>query len=275
MRFLSGRAHVLTHTFYNDETPAVVASVAVSVLDESGTVVFTGAASATGTQWSVSVPAKPEGKYTVTWTATGYVDRSSFEVVGGFIFDLPELRGFDADLNPDKYTTAQLKAARERTEVEFEKITGRSFTPRTKTVKITYDGSAVAWLQTFDVRSLNSVTVGGVAESDLSDWHVDTGGFLTVPDTVDEDALLEVNVSYGFVPTPEDIHGAALVRARSHLTKPNSGIPDRATSYVADSGGQFVLATAGLRGWETGIPEVDAVIKRYRYDVLNAAVGVA
>jgi hypothetical protein len=44
---------------------------------------------------------------------------------------------------------------------------------------------------------------------------------------------------------------------------------------VAAEGGNFTLATAGRNGWETGIPEVDAVLKRYKFGIFYDVFGVA
>jgi hypothetical protein len=283
VRYPTGRNIVLSHTFYDDETPVTPASVSYAVTDADGTEVDTGSATPDGDAFTATVDAQDEGVYTVTWSATNYTDVTTFEVVGGFIFDLPELRALDPDLTIAKFPTARAKQIRERVEAEFERIVGRSFTPRTKTIETTYDGTGSVWLQVFDVRSVVSVKVDGDAATDLTEFPLDASGFLTVPETftsasgsgsVADDAALSVRVAYGFPAVPDDVKGAALLRARGLLASDVSAIPDRATSFVADNGGQFVLATAGLRGWETGVPEVDAVIKRYRYDVLHSAVTI-
>jgi hypothetical protein len=62
---------------------------------------------------------------------------------------------------------------------------------------------------------------------------------------------------------------------RSLLTAQRSGIPDRATAFVAAEGGNFTLATPGRNGYETGIPEVDATLKRWKFSVFYDVLGTA
>jgi hypothetical protein len=77
------------------------------------------------------------------------------------------------------------------------------------------------------------------------------------------DGSLTVTYEYGFTAVPEDVKRAAMLRGRTVLYDRDSGIPDRAMSFNVD-GAQYALATAGRSGFETGIPEVDAILGRYR-----------
>ena len=276
MRFLSGRGVKLTHTFLDDESPLTVPAVSVTVRDSTGQTVYTGDATNSGDAWSVALPAQPEGVYTVDWVAAGLaVDRDGFEVVGGFLFTLPEARQSDMDLaDTGRFPTAELKHYREVVEDEFERITARSFVPRTARVEVEGDGTPILYLGYFDVAELKAVSGPSGAE-DVSGWGVDSTGFLRAPYDLPEGARDTVAFRYGFGQVPEDAKRAGLLRLRSFLTAERSGIPDRATAFVAAEGGNFTLATAGRNGWETGLPEVDAVLKRYKYGIFYDVFGVS
>ena len=276
MRFLSGRGVKLTHTFLDDESPLTVPAVSVTVRDSTGQTVYTGDATNSGDAWSVALPAQPEGVYTVEWVAAGLaVDRDGFEVVGGFLFTLPEARQSDMDLaDTGRFPTAELKHYREVVEDEFERITARSFVPRTARVEVEGDGTPILYLGYFDVAELKAVSGPSGAE-DVSGWGVDSTGFLRAPYDLPEGARYTVAFRYGFGQVPEDAKRAGLLRLRSFLTAERSGIPDRATAFVAAEGGNFTLATAGRNGWETGLPEVDAVLKRYKYGIFYDVFGVS
>ena len=276
MRFLSGRGVKLTHTFLDDESPLTVPAVSVTVRDSTGQTVYTGDATNSGDAWSVALPAQPEGVYTVDWVAAGLaVDRDGFEVVGGFLFTLPEARQSDMDLaDTGRFPTAELKHYREVVEDEFERITARSFVPRTARVEVEGDGTPILYLGYFDVAELKAVSGPSGAE-DVSGWGVDSTGFLRAPYDLPEGARYTVAFRYGFGQVPEDAKRAGLLRLRSFLTAERSGIPDRATAFVAAEGGNFTLATAGRNGWDTGLPEVDAVLKRYKYGIFYDVFGVS
>jgi hypothetical protein len=276
VRFLSGRAVTLRHTFLDDETPMVVPAVSVTVRDASGATVYTGDATSSGTEWSATLPARPEGVYTVSWVAgTSATDADSFEVVGGFLFTIPEARGSDMDLaDATRFPTGEVKHYREVVEDEFERITGRSFVPRTARVEVEADDTATLFLGYFDVSALVAIE-GPSGAVDMAGWAVDPAGFVRAPYDLADGDRYTVTFRYGHGQAPEDVKRAGLLRLRSLLTAERSGIPDRATAFVAAEGGNFTLATAGRNGYETGIPEVDATLTRYKYRIFYDVLGAS
>jgi hypothetical protein len=76
-----------------------------------------------------------------------------------------------------------------------------------------------------------------------------------------------ISYEHGYSEPPARIRQAALLWAKSVLVK--GPIDDRTTSFSNDEG-TFSLATPGMRGSWTGIPEVDATIQQYS---LTAAVA--
>jgi hypothetical protein len=254
----------------------VVPAVLVTVRSMTGETVYTGSATSSGDEWSTTVPALPQGVYTVSWVAgTTATDVTRFEVVGGFLFTIPEARGSDVDLaDKDRFPTAEVRHYREVVEDEFEVITGRSFVPRVTRVEVEADGTRSLYLGYLDVATVTAID-GPSGAVDVSGWGVDALGFLRAPYELPDGDRYTVTFTYGFVQVPEDVRRAGLLRLRSFLTAERSGIPDRATSFVAAEGGNFTLATAGRNGSETGLPEVDATLKRYRFGIFYDVFGVS
>jgi hypothetical protein len=276
VRFLSGRAISLTHTFLDDETVLVPSAVAVTVQDASGATVFTGAAVNTAGTWGVSVPVKPLGAYTVTWDGgSTAVDSTAFEVVGSFLFTVPDARGSDMDLaDATRFPAGDIRHYREVVEDEFQTITGRSFTRRVRRFEFSGDGSQTVIVPLFDVTAVTAVSDGSNALG-VTGWVLSPSGVLQAPYEFTEGVTYTLTLEYGVPFPPDDIKRAGLLRLRSLLTAERSGIPDRATAFVASEGGNFTLAVAGRNGYETGIPDVDAILNRYKYRIVNDVFGVA
>lgn len=275
-RYLTGRAFTLSHNFDEDEgTPLVIASVTVTVKNSAGTTVSTGAATNSAGTWSYTVPAQPQGPLTVTWATNGGLatDTTYEEVVGAVTFTVKEFRGSDIDLSSTaRFTPEDIRLYRDMAEAEFEKITGRSFTPRTKTVTVEYRGDNQLLTGVWDIAAVDAA-VGPSGALDMTDWTVDPLGVIEGVSGLSEGDLVTLTVDYGFRAVPADVKHAAILRTKTLIVRENSGIPDRATSFIAAEGGTFTLATPGLRGSETGVPEVDAILGRYRYRLLQDLVG--
>lgn len=275
MRFLSGRAVALSRVFYDDDDVLSVPSVSVTVWPEaSSSPVYTGEATQHGDEWRVGAGTLPIGVYRAEWDAGDFVETDYFEVTGAVLFTVKQARDSDSDLTPTKFSGADIRRCRDEVEAEFEQITGRSFTPRSRTVTVYGDGSSSVVLGVFDVIALTALTVDGEGESELSDWEITPSGILEGPCSIRDGAKVVATVTYGFKSPPPDVRRAGLIRLRSLVTQPNSRMQDRAVSMITPEGEQYTLATAGRGGSETGIPDVDAVLKRYRYDLLMSTVGV-
>lgn len=275
MRYLTGRPIQLTHEFLDDDDPMILTAVAVTVTPVgSDTASFTGAASETDDVWSVTVPALSKGVYDVEWNGDtdDVVDTSSFEVVGSVLFTIPEARAADADLaDTAAFPAAKIRQYRDAVEVEFERITGRSFTARRGRFEtLTLDQLAYLMsLDVTDVTAVQAITVDGETV-DVDDWTFGPGGVLLASSAPVYGATVTVTVDYGFSVVPDDVKRAGIIRVRSLLAAESSGIPDRATSFTDVGDNRYNLATAGKFGSETGIPEVDAILARYTSSVAVA-----
>lgn len=266
MRFLSGRAVTLTHTFLDDEDALTPEDVTVTVT-RVGAVepVSEGPATAAGTVYTYPAGLLPEGVYTVRFSSSEAVDTLTVEVVAGFLFTIPEVRNSDDDLSATRYPAEKVRRAREVVEVEFQRIIGRSFTGRTLYVAASDLGTLGDLLPVRDVRSLVALgTPGGPVPVTVERL----GPFGFVPEL--PAGTTGVELSYGFTEVPDDIKRVGLIRVRWVLTEDRSAIPDRATSYQPSDGGTYTLATAGRAGFHTGIPDVDAVLDDYAFDIADS-----
>ena len=253
-------------TFYDDDTPVDAGVVTVTVKNASGETVSTGSATAgseTG-EYTYLLPAQTElGPLTVTWAGTS-TEKTNHEIVGGYVFSLQEARASDEVMQVGSrrnYSAADIKAVRDAVETEFERITGRSFTIRRKTETVEVI-NGVGHLSNLDVARV--VSVGG---DSFSGSYSRTG---RVDGLSGESA--EVTYEYGLETVPDDVKRAALIRTRYNLAARNTDVPDRATSMTTEGNTTYTLATAGRGGSETGIPEVDATLGRYKVNRLSAVV---
>lgn len=266
----------LSHTFVDDESIITVPSVAVTLrLDGAVSDAFTGPATLSGDKWTVAVPSLARGLYSVKWDGGSVIDHTEIEVTGSLLFSIKKVRDSDVDLaSPTRYPAADIRSYREVVEAEFERITGRSFVPRARRVSGFTDAQGGLYTGLRDIHGILAVTVGGVAvDLAASPWQWDGAGFVW-PVTEGSSGLpVAVTVDYGFRHAPDDVSRAGVLRVRTLLMQENSAIPDRATGMNTADGGYIQFATAGRSGFETGIPDVDAVLNRYRFAMLDSLVG--
>lgn len=265
-----------------DETAVDAGDVTVTVTNQAGTTVVSGPATSTSTGfYTFPVAAQTAlGTLTVLWAGSLLSQTTQVDVIGSPIFNLPDLRAADkAFADTAKFPTAALSAARNAVMDEFARICGRSFVPKGNTFTTMLDNTGFLLLPHSDVTKLVSVTIDGVAQ-DVTTLQLDPIGKVTGLPSLQMATLSQIwdgsigsgspgpgltvtTYEYGFAYVPNDLYRAAVQRARFILASIASGIPDRATSFVATEGGSFTLATPGSGIWQTGIPDVDAVLARY------------
>jgi hypothetical protein len=273
---------LLEHVFYDldGETPiAATGDVTVAVVDANGLTVASGTATPGGTgAYTWTLPAQAQlCDLTVSWTAvldgTTVVELDQVEVVGGFYFSLAAGRDQDTSLaNANKYTTADLHTTRTEVEQECEEICAQAFVPRYRRVVLDGTGTKEILLPDPNVRTIRAVRMADRADRTFTalttaqlaalsergdrvlrrlDGNIWTEGY----------GNIVVEYEHGLNAPPTDLVRAAKLRLRTRLNLERSGVPDRATSFQATAGGNFRLAMPGK--YQTGIPEVDAVYKRY------------
>lgn len=257
-----------------DETgfePAGVVTVTVN-----GAAPVTATPLGAGTVYTAPLGKLAKGVYTVLWfDGEEQLAADNLEVVGGHLLSLADVRAGDSEFaDPQRFPPARLRNARAYVEDEFDLITGRSFIRRVGAAVSHADGSGYMLTGFRDSPKLLSVSVDG-EDVDASAYTADESGVIEGP-ALDDDtgSAVAVTVEYGFVSVPEDVRRVAGIRVRSVVSQRDSGLPDRATSIVSPDGGQINLATAGRAGYETGIPEVDAVLARYTWRIERDLAGM-
>lgn len=258
-----------------------VASATVSIYDSAGTtVVDTAAATVTAAvdpdpgsiSYALDATTVPlldtyRAVFTATLTAGGATDIDlDFEVVGGFLFSLAELRGRDSSFtNTTKYPDAVLAVARVRVEqtIEGPQAARVAFVPRGRRVTLDGTNRAGIRLPDFEVREIYSASVDGTAltSDELADLIIDDG-VLWRSSGVWRSGRRNVVLHYahGLDFPPGPINRAALTLAREYLVDPGIDLGRATATTVGDQ--TYRLTIAGRDG-VTGLPEVDAAIEQH------------
>lgn len=289
-------AATISVTFYNGTT-AVEADGAVTVVAKKadGTTLFSTSATNEAAVGVYSVIIPPQATLnilTLTWsgtfTGTAITMESVVEIVGGFYFSIAELRGYESQFaNTTKYPNSKLTETRAYVETEFEDICHRAFVPRfyreTGMVADYSSGpvssspgvsSGLLWTEKPELIRINSVFVNDV---DQSAWiaanYFKKDKYSPRALVVSDSALsvfyatdVTMEYEYGMTQVPLPIKQKALKRAKQMLLGQSSTMDERATTMLIPDVGTVNLATPGLRGSETGVPDIDVVLNRYKID---------
>jgi hypothetical protein len=265
-----------------DGEPSDPGTVTVTVTESDGTVVATDAAtSGTGsTARTYTLAARTELDHlTATWKVSGVVKATTVvEIVGGYYFTIAEAVEQDEKLaDRSRYPADRLLTVRRDVEAEFESVTEQAWVPRFARESVRGTRSTrivVPHVELRSVRSIIEVDHDGVETpfdaGELAEVTVDAWGTLRRLEGWPEWRYI-VSYEHGHDAPPPDLKAAAITRLRHRLNMARSGIPDRATSMSTEQGQTFSLATPGLRGFITGIPDGDVVLERRRF----ARIGVA
>lgn len=211
---------------------------------------------------------------TATWSFNGtetYVE--TLEVVGGTIGSIAELV-VDAP-NLAKQDDAKLLRARRYVEDVATRAMRRSPFPRFYHETLSGDGTPtmqLAWPNLLEIvwaRTWSATTSTDLTASELAAIGFDDDGVIvrrdgqTWPAGVDN---VEIGYRFGWRSIPHDLRGElhrAVVYRVGQMQA--TSIPDRATSMSTVDGIDYDLATPGVGGWTTGLPDVDEKLKGYRF----------
>lgn len=283
-RVLRNTAATISVTFYNGSA-AVEADGTVTVLikrADGTTLLSTNATNdpAVGVYSVVLPPQANLNMLTLTWsgtfTGTAISIQSNVEIVGGFFFSIAELRAADTALTTSRFSNQALIDARLSVETEFEDICHRAFVPRFQAEYVTGEWMDELWLSQPEPIHVTTIKNGSTTY-DAAGWE--TAGYIRR----DRDALHRlilkgpaltlsylydtyIEYEYGMTQVPVPIKEKALRRARLSLLGMASTIDPRATTMMLPDIGSVNLATPGMRGLETGIPDIDVVLRRYTLD---------
>ncbi len=250
---ISGPATIVVY----DGSGAQVAT-GVPVVTEAGALTFNLAAS--------SVPRLDT--YRAVWNATvGIADQewaTDFEIVGDFIVDVADIRGFDrAFADAEKYPDDYVRGCRDQIEEQLEENGMCAFRPRGARETLSGNGMSRLVLRNCDVRGIYSIAIDGVPLTSDELAAVRFAGNVLHRDMLPWPrgfASITVHYSYGFDRAPGPIRRAALILAKEHIV-PSTTLPARATASTIGEM-QYRITIAGRDGF-TGIPDVDAAINQF------------
>ena len=272
----------LSATFYDSDGESAVdpGTVTVTITRSDGSAVVTGAATsgsgAAARTYSLAAQTRLD-HLTVVWSGSlgGRRVTTAVEVVGAFYAELGEIRALDALSNTSNYPTAKLERARNQAEDAFEDVTGVAWVRRHARELLDGTGVPRLTLGHQEPRSLIAVSIDGAAAADLTAFRLypfsvveRTAGATWPKEAAGGGQNVVVEYTHGFDEPPADLREAFLVYVRDRLLMGNSRIPDRASLMSTDFG-TFSLVTAGGQRY-TGLPDVDAVLQRYRQYVALA-----
>ena len=234
-------------------------AITVTVTRSDGTVLAGGATATVNPEGLATVELTPVDTaeldlLAVTWAETnGAVLSTTVEVIGGYFFSVPEARASSVRLRDEtKYPDAEVIAARRAVMESCQRITGRSFVPRFRRLRLNGRFNDSILLPDYDIRRLRSTAVDGYA-ADL----VLSGSFVRHPGISlfnYGDNNVDVAYEYGLDSPPERIKDAALLHLQSLINLTKSGVPDRAEYQIVEG---RIFALNKLRGGLTGIKDVD------------------
>jgi len=283
---IRGMPATLTVTV-TDGSGAVVdpGTVTVTVTRHDGTTLFNGAASGSGANpRTVSLDASDLAqldRLTVTAEASAFGEASAvIPVVGAPLFWVSEARDFDQGQLADstRFPDDVIVALRARIREAFTSVTGRRFVPELVDVTLDGSGSGLLILPDVEIRALRAIWIREVVTwqeldaSQLAAVAIAEPGMLVRTNDIWPEGIANVRVRYeaGMERVPLEIRRAALRLAASYMGALSSNLPDRALS-LSDELGTFRLATPGVGGSWFGLPEVDAVLQRYRVHIPGVA----
>ena len=201
-----------------------------------------------------------------TWSADGGLTTTTIEILGGFFYSVSEARASSAALaDTDRFSNAQILAARNAVQTRCEDYCKRAFTPRYRRIRM--KGSERLLLPDSDVRAVRSLSLDGQAYGvdDLNSLVIDEIGVLARTSGYIGNSMNSVIVGYeyGMDAPPQDLRDANLAHLRMVLTSDRSAIPARTETFNVSDGGTFRLSIPD-GDHATGVAEIDEVYNRYR-----------
>lgn len=287
---LKGAIVNLTATFYDDAGVAAdPGTVTLGITNLAGaTIVAAGAATtattpgATGVRTYALAAQAALDTLTVTWTSSVFgAFTSQHEIVGAFLFTVAELRAVDGGKlgNASTYPSATLELMRARVDEQLESICGVSFVSRYAYVTqarstphrlLLYKPNGDVALRVSAVRSVETRTFGTTTWAALTQAELDDVLVLSHGELIRESLgyffsgqrNVRVGFEHGYARPPREIHDVALTIARYAFSE--DILSQRTISLSSEMGTtQFAVANQSL-GRYTSLPEVNAVLERYR-----------
>lgn len=175
-------------------------------------------------------------------------------------FSLEELRA-EQDVPEDSFPDAQVEPIRALAEEVIENGAGVAFIPRRHIERISSGPTGILRLSRSLVREVEALDINGDTwtPEEIADRLVVDSPYIGGLYAFHRPAT--ITYTHGYDTPPARIRRAAMIATRIWTVR--GPVDDRATQIAAD-GATVNLATPGVRGSLTGIPEVDAAIIDYQ-----------
>lgn len=208
-----------------------------------------------------------ELSFSTTIDSQTVVGSEFVKVVGGRFFTLAQLRSQRGLANTTTYTNAHLAAARDIVEDLIEHFTDNAWVPQHKREVFDGDGCSELFLSRIGARRIISASISGTSQTTTA-WTISASGRILSNGVPFATHIAKQNVviayEWGAKRPPRDLANASLRLAKHILLSTESSIPDRARMMQTEWG-MFQLDAASEQK-PTGIPEIDSVLMRYRYE---------
>ena len=219
---------------------------------------------------TITAPTAPD-VLTLTWHTGSAVHGSpvtEVEVLGARLCSVLEVRSLDGMEDLVTFPTAVVAEAIRWAEDVVADFCGSMWVPRLGVdlfrLPLREANRDRVALSSPLAESIRWVSIDGVPETDLSVYHLEDFGVSLFRDyRFPRSVSVEVGYEHGPTSAPEGVRWAARTLARHYLLALESRIPDRALSIQSDFG-NIMLAQPGAVGRPTALPEVNAVLARYR-----------
>lgn len=166
-----------------------------------------------------------------------------------------------------KYPNQRVQDAIDLAAESFEHAADVAFSPRTETLDLAASSRTQIQLPRARVISVDTI-VGSTSGSVTLDGRIVAGCLFENANAWTAGETLTVTFTHGYPTAPLEVVFAVGLLARKRILR--GDLDDRATQLQEANGGIVNLATPGMFGAEFGIPDVDAVLRRYRESALFA-----
>lgn len=279
-RIAQNTQHTLAIDLEVDGEPtAATGDVTIEVLRADGTELTSGTASPRvdpGRYEYTLTPAQTaelnflEARWTATLDGAEQIFTTWHEIVGGHIVSIADMRRFEPLDDEATYQVEDLIRARDLASYALERACNRGFTTHYAREIVQPSTTSYLPLRGRVIRSAQSVTVGETALTDdeIASVFAHRAGYLYRSAAWRGSSNVTVEYLHGEqVADPNVARAICLIAAEilyaDALDGEGSAIPDRATS-ISSEAGTFSLITPGVGSAAFGLPEVNAVVQRWR-----------
>lgn len=275
MRAVTNTVATLAQRFYVvDDLTDATGAVTVTATAVDGSVFSTGTATRVATGlYCYALPAMADPDLlTITWSGVfsgaPTIVTNALEVMADRLTSVAEVRTLDGMDDQATFSDTLVEQACEFAEDVVADFCGSMWVRRLAVdsfrMPLREPNRERLFLQSPLAASIRWVSFDGVREPDLSVYHLEDHASSLFRDyRFPRGVTVEVGYEHGPAASPEGVRWAARTMARHYLLALESRIPDRALSIQSDFG-NIMLAQPGAVGRPTALPEVNAVLARYR-----------